>query len=61
MGVYDLSGTFSSVSLPDGLDIFDVDDLAWARPADTAAVPLPASLPLLAGGALLLGLLRRRA
>jgi hypothetical protein len=57
VGIYDPVGTFTSIALPGNLVVFDIDDVSYAA---AAVVPLPASLPLLAGAMLLLGLLRRR-
>jgi hypothetical protein len=57
VGIYDPVGTFTSIALPGNLGVFDIDDVSYEAPA---AVPLPASLPLLAGAMFVLGLTRRR-
>ena len=57
VGVYDLATPFSTVRLPDTVDwIFEIDDVSFAAASDTAAVPVPASLPLLLAGIAGLGL-----
>lgn len=59
VGIYDPVGTFASIALPGDLGAFDIDDVSYA--AASSVVPLPATLPLLAGATLLLvGLVRRR-